>query len=461
MTPGVPLRLPLLSQRLVVVTGKGGVGKTTVTAALAYAAAASERRVLAVEVGRGSLGSLLGGIHLGAEPMRVRAGLAAASLEPEALLSDFVAGVHRFRVLARRLLESTSFQVLAAAAPGLGEFLVLHRLLGWVEARRGRRPLHDVVIVDAPASGHSLPLLAAPHTLGALARLGPVAELLARLQRLIGDPGATLVCVVTTPEELAVRETVELHRELGERLGLAVAPPIVNALPPRRFTARDAAALDRLEAASGPHPYLHAARFQLERRRQADAQLTALRRAVGAAPVRLPFLFGAPDAPAGTPEQARAVLENRLYQNLSGTLAGTAEYMAVEQVYRLAAEGGYDLLVVDTPPARHAVDFLDAPRRLANLLDSRAFAILKDPTSILPAAGSRLAPLIAASYADLRALGARQEATLAPLVESARAPVLAEVPLLATDPGSLADLAAIARYLFPDPGRAAAVGVRG
>src|SRR6266566_3209564 len=281
MTPGVPPRLPLLSQRLVVVTGKGGVGKTTVTAALAYAAAASERRVLAVEVGRGSLGSLLGGIHLGAEPMRVRAGLAAASLEPEVLLGDFVEGVLRFRILARRLLESTSFQVLAAAAPGLGEFLVLHRLLGWVEARRRGRPVYDLVVVDAPASGHSLPLLAAPHTLGALARLGPVAELLARIQRLIADPGATLVCVVTTPEELAVRETVELHRELAGRLGLAVAPPIVNALPPRRFTARDAVALDRLEAASGPHPYLYAARFQLERRRQADAQLTALRRARG------------------------------------------------------------------------------------------------------------------------------------------------------------------------------------
>src|SRR5213595_1508245 len=292
MTPGVPPRLPLLSQRLVVVTGKGGVGKTTVTAALAHAAAASGRRVLAVEVGRGSLGSLLGGLRLGA-------GFAAASLEPEALLSDFVGGVLRFRVLARRLLESTSFQVLAAAAPGLGEFLVLHRLLGWVEARRGRRPVHDLVIVDAPASGHSLPLLAAPHTLGALARLGPVAELLARIQRLIADPRATLVCVVTTPEELAVRETMELHRELAERLGLAVAPPIVNALPRRRFTAGDAAALDRLEAASGSHPYLRAARFQLERRRQADAQLTALRRALGAAPVRLPFLFGAPDAPAG------------------------------------------------------------------------------------------------------------------------------------------------------------------
>ena len=86
------------------------------------------------------------------------------------------------------------------------------------------------------------------------------------------------------------------------------------------------------------------------------------------------------------------ILENRLYQNLSGTLAGTAEYMAVEiGASASPRRASYDLVVVDTPPARHAVDFLDAPRRLLALLDSRAFAILKDPTSILPAAGSRLA----------------------------------------------------------------------
>jgi anion-transporting ArsA/GET3 family ATPase len=269
---------------------------------------------------------------------------------------------------------------------------------------------------------------------------------------------------------------------------------------------------------------------------------------------------------ASSPEQAHAVLENRLYQNLSSTLAGTAEYMAVERVYRLAAEGGYDLLVVDTPPARHAVDFLDAPRRLLALLDSRAFAILKDPSTILPAAGSRLAHLMLTAvlrglerftgiglvrevgefvgaielltgalrervaavgallraedtelllvtapeprlvaetealaralraiglgmggiivnralpralldggdppplddvpaafarrlrrgYADLRTLAARQEATLAPLIAGAGAPVVAEVPLLAADPGTLADLAIIARHLFPEPAR--------
>jgi anion-transporting ArsA/GET3 family ATPase len=97
---------------------------------------------------------------------------------------------------------------------------------------------------------------------------------------------------------------------------------------------------------------------------------------------------------ATSPEQAARVLENRLYQNLSSTLAGTAEYMAIETVQRLVDDGRHDLLVVDTPPARHAVDFLDAPRRLLALLDSRVFAILKDPTSILPAAGSRIAHLV-------------------------------------------------------------------
>jgi hypothetical protein len=294
----MPARLPLEKQRLVVVTGKGGVGKTTVTAALARALASAGRRVLAVEVGRGSLGPLLGADRLGGEPVRIEARLSAAAIEPEEALRDFVQGVLRFRILARRLLESTSFQVLAAAAPGLAEFLVLHRVLGWLEARRLGRAVHEVVVVDAPASGHSLPLLAAPRTLGTLARLGPVADVLGRLDRLLGDPAATLVCAVTTAEELAVRETVELWRELG-KLGLTLAPPIVNALPPRRFTAGDTDALARLEAACGQHPYLRAARFQIERRRQAEAQIAALRRAVGAAPIRLPFLFNPPEAPAG------------------------------------------------------------------------------------------------------------------------------------------------------------------
>jgi len=303
----VPARLPLTSQRLVVVTGKGGVGKSAVAAALARAAVAAGRRVLAVEVGRGRLGALLGARRGGLEPRPVSPGLAMATVEPEDALGDFVHGVLRIRMLSRRLLESTSFQVLAAAAPGLPEFLVLQKLQTWLDARRLGRKVYDLIVVDAPASGHSLPLLAAPRTLGALARLGPVGDTLGVIGATLADPATTLVCLVSTPEELAVRETIDLHREIARRLGLPVGPAIVNAVPPRRFTRADEELIGRLEASGERHPSLAAARFMLDRRREAVVQVQALRRALGAAPVRLPFLFAGPEAEGGIDTLARAL----------------------------------------------------------------------------------------------------------------------------------------------------------
>src|ERR1700761_562383 len=83
---------------------------------------------------------------------------------------------------------------------------------------------------------------------------------------------------------------------------------------------------------------------------------------------------------AGSPAQAQAILDNRLYRNISGALGGTQEYMAMEKLYELHREGRFDLIVVDTPPTRHALDFLDAPARLLRFLDNRIFRLLMMPT---------------------------------------------------------------------------------
>jgi hypothetical protein len=196
----------LTTQRLVVVTGKGGVGKTAVTAALARAAVDAGRRVLAVEVGRARLGPLLGAAEpLGTDPTRLAPGLSAAAIDPEEALGDFFHGVLRLRLFASRLLESTSFQVLAAAAPGLAEFLVLYKISGWLDAPGSVGAVRPRRRRCWPR-GHSLP----PPGRAANARRARARSRPGRRDAGHGSTAAsttpqrrTLVAVVTTPEEAA------------------------------------------------------------------------------------------------------------------------------------------------------------------------------------------------------------------------------------------------------------------
>jgi hypothetical protein len=136
--------------------------------------------------------------------------------------------------------------------------------------------------------------------------LGPVADFLTRIERLLGDPAATAVWIVTTPEELPVRETIELHRALQRDLGGSLAPPIVNDVPRRRFSTRDQVAL-----ASGgrdpAHPYLVAARLEIAREHEARAQIRSLYRAVRRTPVRLPSLGADVDADQSVARLARSI----------------------------------------------------------------------------------------------------------------------------------------------------------
>ncbi len=286
--------LPLFERRLVIVTGKGGVGKTTVAMGAALAAAAAGRRTLLVELtDSGSLAERLGLPHpLGREPRRVRAGLAACRLDPQEALEGFVRGLMPLGLFARRLLGSWSFRAVAAAAPGLDEFLALYRLARWEEERRPgtRRPRYDLVVVDALATGHSIPLLSAPDTFLRMVPVGPFANLARRLRALIRDARRTAIAVVTMPEEMAVNEAIELYRHLVA-LELPLTPPIVNAVLPRRFAPDEEGLLTNgLSTPREWEPYASAARFELARHRAAETHIRRLCAELPP-PVRLPFVF--------------------------------------------------------------------------------------------------------------------------------------------------------------------------
>lgn len=274
-------------QRLVFVTGKGGVGKTTVAGALAQRLAQRGRRVLAVDMaGDQRLAAQLGASALTTEPARIAGSLDGVRVDSRALVESYFRRLLRVPFLSRRLFASGTFQAVTAAAPGVSEFVVLEHLAHWTALGRfGRRAAYDTVIVDGPASGHALRLVRTPRQLAALVPRGPLSGTVGELDRLLADGDHTAILLVALPEELAVNETLETRAALAE-LGIRLLRPVLNRVWPRRFTAADAAAIAALRQRRD-EPLLAAAGLQLAARHEAEQHLGRLRRAFGMAPVPL------------------------------------------------------------------------------------------------------------------------------------------------------------------------------
>jgi anion-transporting ArsA/GET3 family ATPase len=290
------------ASRVLFVTGKGGVGKTTVAAALGQRAAELGQRPLIIETASdGRLAHVFGHHALGGSPRRLCTNLDAVRVEARELVEAYFSQMLRFPLLSKRLLASQTFNALTTAAPGVTEFLLLEKILGWIEPAFGRRRgRYGIVIVDGPATGHALKLLRTPRVLATMVPGGPIGKTARTLLALLSDHQRTQVLLVSVPEEMAVRETIETQQALTSDLALHVTRPVINRVFPRRFTAAEARQIEAADAATdgGMAPLLAAARYAIACRREAERHVAHLRRALGVSPVLLRQLFTAEVAAA-------------------------------------------------------------------------------------------------------------------------------------------------------------------
>jgi anion-transporting ArsA/GET3 family ATPase len=248
----------LLDRKLLVLTGKGGVGKTTVSAALGLIAADRGLRTIVVEMGeQRRLAELFDAVpaEAGAQT-ELRENLWSVSIDPDRALLEWLQSLGG-RVSGRVLASSGTFQYFAAAAPGAKELISMVTIWKLTEGdRRPARPRgrgggYDLVILDAQATGHALGMLHSPQTFGAIARVGPIASQTRQVGELLADPARSAYIAVALPSEMAVTEALELQAGLQRQINRTLDAVVVNGTLPRRFSAAELAqieALDKREA---------------------------------------------------------------------------------------------------------------------------------------------------------------------------------------------------------------------
>ncbi len=223
-----------LAARVQLFTGKGGVGKTTLVAATALAAAEAGTRPLIVELGhRASVQSLFG-VPIGHGPTDVGAGVHACNVDFDEALLAYVVDHVRFRPLARRLTELPTLQRFFRAAPAVSEVVTLRYLEDLAAETHRGLPRWDPLLVDLDATGHALMFLALPEVFEGLAEQGPLRDALDRFTALLSDAERTRLHLVTLPAPLPTQETLELHAALAARKGHTSVPLgalLVNRMP--------------------------------------------------------------------------------------------------------------------------------------------------------------------------------------------------------------------------------------
>ncbi len=288
----------LLDKRLVIVTGKGGVGKSTVALAYALAAAGQGKRTILCEVGaQERLSRVFHRAEIGFHEVEMGENLWAISIDPDESIKEYLLLQLKVRAMRDLLVRSRIFTYLAAATPGLKELVTIGKI--WELAQQDRRVKkgrqYDLVVVDAPATGHGVGFLQTPRTFANIARVGPIRSQAETLDAFICNHRKTGVAIVALPEEMPVNETAALERDLGGEVGVAVDRIVMNGLYPERFTEGEVERLTELiEVEKGNGLVRAACRAAVRESRRARSQrehLARLEELTEARLTTLPFLF--------------------------------------------------------------------------------------------------------------------------------------------------------------------------
>ena len=291
---------PLLDRKLVFVTGKGGTGKTTVASALALLASTQGKRVLVCEIdGKGELAAYYEAPPMAFKEKEVQPGLFAMTMDTEASLREYLKLQLHVPIVGRIGPVAKAFDFLATAAPGVREILTVGKLCFEVRDNHW-----DMVVVDAPATGHIVGQLAAPQAVNGLVRVGMIRNQTDWMLEMLSDPAITGLLAVCTPEEMPVTETIELAVRVREETTVELAGVVVNRVLPELFGRNEEAVFDAL-AAPGPleeldgliggaaGPVLDAARLAVTMRRTRSTHLERLREGIDpdVPLLYLPYLF--------------------------------------------------------------------------------------------------------------------------------------------------------------------------